>query len=50
MINNYHVKSVNIEFPKISQGCPITTFNFGENMIGKISTIMLFKHPITSAK
>lgn len=50
VVNNDFKKSVNIEFPKINAGSPITKFVFGENMVGKIASAIVFQSSITQVK
>jgi len=37
-----------MDFPKISTNAPIKKFSFGDNFIGKISSIIVFTSPIGS--
>ena len=41
---------MNIDFPKIPEQAPMTKFSFGEDMIGRISSIIVFKNPINHLK
>jgi len=50
VINNDLKRSVNMEYPKINNYTPLTKFSFGENLVGRISSIILFKNCIGQAK
>lgn len=50
VINAEFKKTFNIEFPKIASKVQITKFAIGENLIGRISSIVFFKTPIGQAK
>lgn len=49
VIDKQPKKSVNVEFPKIGD-VPITTFVFGENFIGRVSTIIVYQTPVNQNK
>jgi len=50
IINNEPKRSVNVEFPKLNNYAPLTKFNFGENLVGRIASIILFKSSIGQGK
>ena len=50
VINNEYKRSINFEYPKIPQNAAITKFTIGENLIGRISSAILFKQSIGQAK
>lgn len=50
VINTESKKSFNIDFPKINNGAPITKFVIGENLLGRISSAIIFKNPINQLK
>jgi hypothetical protein len=49
VINHECKKNISIEFPKLSQ-VPIDTFTIGENLIGKISSVIFYHTPIPNIK
>ncbi len=50
VINTEQKKSISIEFPKIASNVAITKFVIGENLIGRIASVVIFKNPINQLK
>ena len=50
VINDEQKRSVNMEYPRFNNFFPISKFNMGENLVGRISSLFLFKSTIGPSK
>ena len=50
VINTEKKKAINIDFPKISKDMTISKFVIGENLIGRVSSVVLFQSAVNQSE